>query len=353
MSRKFIYFVLLFFYYCGVDSSTNTPVIDYHLDDSKFLNDMSISNNKSIDFFNDFIDKVVYDSSGYETYRIKKIYFSNMDLDSLPPSIGNLDSLEVLTLNDNQFQFITESVCNIFDQLDTLDLFNNDICSHAIPECIERNTTISQFYDDQGCTVVPDEGDSDFINDLINENWPDTNYMFLDLLKNNHTKWENYWENNQLVSRIIEIRYDNKSIFKIPNSIADLDSLRWLELQNNSITTIPGYIGSLQVLEYFTIFQNDIIELPPQIGNLVSLEVLKVSENKLESIHPNIGNLNKLNQLWLSENQLINLPIGMCNILNNENINIYIDNNLLCIDSNDNCFTDLINNSVQQTDCDE
>ena len=353
MNRKIIYFLFLLFYYCGTDSSTNSLSIDYYTEDSKFLKDISNSNGKSIDFFTDFIEKVIYDSSGYKTYRIKKMYFSNMGLDSLPPSIGNLDSLQVVSLNDNQFQFITESICSVFDQLDTLDLFNNDICSPSIPECIERNTTISQFYANQDCNIVPDEGDRDFIMDLINENWPDTSNTFIDLLKNSYTQWEDYWENDQLVSRIVEIRYDNKSITKIPNSIADLDSLRWLELQNNNINTIPGYIGSLEVLEYFTIFQNEIIELPPQIGNLVSLEVLKVSENKLESIHPNIGKLDKLNQLWLSENQLTSLPEGMCDILDNENINIYIDNNLLCIDSNNNCFLDLINNSVQQSNCED
>jgi Leucine-rich repeat (LRR) protein len=172
-------------------------------------------------------------------------------------------------------------------------------------------------------------------------------------LKNSYTTWEDFWEEGQLVSRIVEIRYDNKSIIKIPNSIADLDSLKWLELQNNNIYTIPGYIGSLEVLEYFTIFQNEITELPPQIGNLASLEVLKVSENKLENIHPNIGKLDKLNQLWLSENQLTILPDGMCDILGNININIYIDNNLLCINANNDCFLDLINNSVQQSDCDD
>ena len=135
---------------------------------------------------------------------------------------------------------------------------------------------------------MPDEGDRDFILDLINENWADTTTEFIDILKNSYTEWEDYWEDGNLVSRITEIRYDNKAITKIPNSIADLDSLRWLELQNNQIEIIPGYIGSLKNLQYFTIFQNNITELPPQIGYLSSLEVLKISENNLENIHNTI-----------------------------------------------------------------
>tara|TARA_B100001250_G_scaffold399820_1_gene409624 strand:+ start:108 stop:1097 length:990 start_codon:yes stop_codon:yes gene_type:complete len=328
-------------------------VIDYYSEDSKFLNDISNSNGKSLNFFTDLIEKVVYDSSGYKTYRIKKMYFSNMGLDSLPPSIGNLDSLEVVTLNDNQFQFISESICSVFDQLDTLDLFNNDICTPSIPECIERSTTITQFYTDQNCTIIPDERDRDFITDLIEANWSDTSTTFIDLLKNTYTKWEDFWEEGQIVSRITEIRYDNKSIKIIPNSIGELDSLRWLELQNNNINEIPAYIGNLELLEYFAIFQNNIMVLPHRIDELVNLEVLKVSENKLESILSDFGKLKKLNQLWLSENNLISLPESMCVVLTNENIDVYIDNNLLCVDINNDCFSDLINYSSQQSDCED
>ena len=352
MQRKLTYILFLLLYSCGSDSTTNPQNIDYYSDDRKFLNEISNSNGKSLDNLINFIENTVYDSSGYKTYRIKKLYFASLGLDSLPPSIGDLDSLKVITLNDNNLKFITESICSVYDQLDTVLIFNNDICTPTIPECIDRNTTISQFYGAQNCSILPDEGDWDFIEDLINENWSDTSSTFIELLKTSYTKWEDYWEDGQLVSRITEIRYDNKSIVKIPNSIADLDSLRWLELQNNQIQTIPGYIGSLEVLEYFTIFQNNITELPPQIGSLLNLEVLKISENQLESIHPNIGQLNNLNQLWLSENKLTGLPEGMCDILGNTNINIYIDNNLLCSDENNICFSNLINNSTQP-DCED
>ena len=114
-----------------------------------------------------------------------------------------------------------------------------------------ESESITEFYGNQGCDILPDEGDRDFILDLINENWADTTTEFIDILKNSYTEWEDCWEDGNLVSRITEIRYDNKAITKIPNSIADLDSLRWLELQNNQIEIIPGYIGSLKKLKHF------------------------------------------------------------------------------------------------------
>ena len=347
MQKNLTIILVILLYSCGGDTSTNPQIIDYYSEDSQFLDELSISNGKSVEYFSDFIENVLFDSSGYKSYRIKKMYLGSIGLDSLPPSIGNLDSLTILYLNDNNIQNITESICDVYGQLDTLNIYNNNICTPTIPECIEKNTTITEFYGNQGCDILPDEGDRDFILDLINENWADTTTEFIDILKNSYTEWEDYWEDGNLVSRITEIRYDNKAITKIPNSIADLDSLRWLEFQNNQIEIIPGYIGSLKNLQYFTIFQNNITELPPQIGYLSSLEVLKISENNLENIHQNIGELNNLNLLWLSENQITTLPDSMCNILENPNIQIYIDNNFLCPENNNECFEDLINNSTQ------
>jgi len=355
--QKFLTIILMILLYsCGGDEPTSPQIIDYYSEDNQFLEELSISNGKSVEYFSDFIENVLFDSSGYKSYRIKKMYLDDKGLDSLPVSIRNLDSLTILILNNNNIQYIAESICDVYGQLDILEIDNNNICTPTIPECIERNTTITKFYGDQGCDILPDEGDRDFILDLITLNWADTTTEFINILKNSYTEWEVYWEVGNLVSRITEIRYDDKAITKIPNSIGDLDSLRWLELQNNQITVIPGYIGNLKKLQDFIISQNNITVLPPQIGDLVNLEVLKIDFNNLNDITSNISSLQLLHTLWLSDNQLTTLPIGtcdetchgMCDILGNSNIYINIDNNLLCWETNDSCFEDLIMNHSTQ-----
>ena len=348
MQKNLTIILILSLYSCGGDNSTNPQTIDHYSEDLQFLNELSSSNGKTVEYFSDFIDNVLFDSSGSKFYRIKKMYFSSMGLDSLPTSIGDLDSLTILILKNNNLQYITESICDVYGQLDSLEIDNNKICTPTIPECIERNTTITKFYGNQGCDILPDEGDRDFILDLITLNWPDATTEFINSLKNSYTEWEVYWEVGNLVSRITEIRYDDKAITKIPNSIGDLDSLRWLELQNNQITLIPGYIGLLTKLQDFIISRNNIAVLPPQIGDLVSLEVLKIDENNLNDITSNIGYLQFLHTLWLSENQLTTLPVGMCDILGNSNIVINIDNNFLCPENNNPCFEDLIKSGSTQ-----
>ena len=129
MQKNLTIILMIILYSCGGDSSTSPQTIDHYSEDLQFLNDLSSSNGKSVEYFSDFIENILYDSSGYRSYRIKKMYFGSIGLDSLPSSIGNLDSLTILKLNDNNLHYITESICDVYDQLDTLNIYNNNILS--------------------------------------------------------------------------------------------------------------------------------------------------------------------------------------------------------------------------------
>ncbi len=154
MQKHLTIILIILLYSCGGDEPTSPPIIDYYSEDNQFLEELSISNGKSVEYFSDFIDNVLFDSSGYKSYRIKKMYLGSIGLDSLPASIGKLDSLTVLKINDNNLHYITESICDVYGQLDTLTIYNNKICTPTIPECIERNTTITKFYGNQGCDIL-------------------------------------------------------------------------------------------------------------------------------------------------------------------------------------------------------
>ena len=350
MQKNLTIILVILLYSCGGDEPTSPQIIDYYSEDNQFLEELSSSNGKTVEYLSDFIENVLFDSSGSKFYRIKKMYFSSMGLDSLPASIGKLDSLTILTLNDNKLKFIPESICSIFENLDSLAVDNNEICTPALPTCIKNTTTIA-FYDSQYCEIGYDEEDEDFINQLIIENWGEDSLSFLFDQFNNLTNWDTFEEtienNLILVSRITEIRYDGRDITKIPDEIAELDMLNRLEIQDNQIEIIPDFIGSLLNLTYFTINDNKIGVIPGTIGNLINLEVFKISKNLLNSIPEAIGGLVNLEKLWLSDNLLTSLPDGMCAILENCGINIYIQNNQLCADSSNKCFEDLITSSTQ------
>jgi|GEM_PF-2427478 len=355
MQKYLTIILIILLYSCGVDSVTNPPIIDFHTDDQNFINDLaSVNSMLDTETIENGITKIEVDTEGVKFFKIKKLYMGSMNLDSIPSSIGDLDSLTILMLNNNKFKFIPESICSIFENLDSLAVDNNEICNpSALPTCIKNNTTIL-FYDSQDCQITPDEEDWDFIDELITNNWGQDSLSIYREKFYNLTKWETFEEtiDNQefLRSRITEIRYNGCEIKEIPDGIAELEMLTRLELQNNQIVIIPDFIGSLLNLNYFTIYDNNISVIPASIGDLTNLEVFKISENSLDSIPPMIRNLKNLQKLWLNDNQLSTLPDSMCTILENPNLEIYIQNNLLCADSSNVCFKDLINNSTQPSD---
>ena len=136
--------------------------------------------------------------------------------------------------------------------------------------------TVSVFYEDQQCEIIPDEEDLDFIEDLISENWIDSISADLRNELNNLTTWETFTEGDKVTSRITEIRYDNKGISNIPISLEDLDSLERIELQENQIEVIPNIIGNLTRLKYITIKKNKISLISARIRELKNLEVFKI-----------------------------------------------------------------------------
>ena len=74
MQKKLTIILMIIFYSCGGDTSTNPQIIDYYSEDNQFLDELSISNGKTVEDLSDFIDNVLFDSSGYKSYRIKKMY---------------------------------------------------------------------------------------------------------------------------------------------------------------------------------------------------------------------------------------------------------------------------------------
>ena len=74
MQKYLTIILILSLYSCGGDDSTNPQTIDHYSEDLQFLNELSSSNGKTVEYFSDFIDNVLFDSSGSKFYRIKKNY---------------------------------------------------------------------------------------------------------------------------------------------------------------------------------------------------------------------------------------------------------------------------------------
>ena len=105
MQKNLIIILMMLLYSCGDDSSTNPPSIEYHPDDQQFIDDLVKANDITLEAITDSIKTVEIDSISISYYKISELYLGNMGLDSIPPSIGNLESLNVLMLNDNNLKY--------------------------------------------------------------------------------------------------------------------------------------------------------------------------------------------------------------------------------------------------------
>ncbi|MHA1913352.1 MAG: leucine-rich repeat domain-containing protein [Promethearchaeota archaeon] len=166
-------------------------------------------------------------------------------LKSLPESIGNLTSLRMLYLPQNNLITIPESIGNL-TSLRYLNFRSNKL--ETIPDSIGNLKFLKLF-----------------------------------LIDSNHLK-------------------------SVPESIGNLLSLHELYLSENNLTTLPESISNLSSLEQLWLYQNELETLPEAIGNLKSLRILYLGRNNLKRLPESIGNLTSLKTLWLADNQLTILP---------------------------------------------
>ena len=86
--------------------------------------------------------------------------------------------------------------------------------------------------------------------------------------------------------------------FIIPNSLADLKGLNYLDISDCKILDIPASIGELTNLEHLYIKNCETESIDPAIGNLTNLITLNLANNRnLKSVPETIGNLVNLETL--------------------------------------------------------
>jgi len=95
-----------------------------------------------------------------------------------------------------------------------------------------------------------------------------------------------------------------KFVFKLTDSIEEINSLQLLYLYKNKIKEIPKEIGNLINLNYLDLSDNKIKEIPKEIGNLTNLKRLDLNDNKIKEIPKEIVNLINLQTLYLSNNEI-------------------------------------------------
>jgi uncharacterized delta-60 repeat protein len=262
--------------------------------------------------------KGVYLDSGSSRVVSISLWQNNL-VGTLPDSLGDLGSLEMLNIHSNQISGCMPASLGNLSSLQYFFLYNNQL-SGSIPS--EHGNMISMMeyrvYNNQLTGSIP----TSFGNF--------TNLTFLYLFDNQLTgsipavlgsllNTQNICLRNNQLSGTIPPELGNLTLLngldlsnnqlsgEIPSSLGALVNLRVLLLHKNQLTgTIPASLGSLASLTDLLLYDNQLSgAIPPEIGGLAGLTHLFLYDNQLTgSIPPEIGNLGALVEFIAHTNQL-------------------------------------------------
>ena len=239
--------------------------------------------------------------------------------DSIPPRLGDLARLEVLSLYGNELTGRIPPELGKLTGVRDFSLSGNNLEGPIPPELGNLVNVKEIFLSNNELTgPIPSEFG---------------NLMELELL---------WLFNNRLsgpippeLGNLKKLRQlaasDNRLTGPLPPEIGDLESLRWLILHTNRLGgplppelgrlsklellwlganritgPLPSELGNLQALKDFSVWVNRMDgPIPPELGNMSSLEHLVLSDNRFSgSIPPELGKLSNLEHLGLYENRL-------------------------------------------------
>jgi hypothetical protein len=117
--------------------------------------------------------------------------------------------------------------------------------------------------------------------------------------------------------RVLSLHFNQ--LTTLPPEIGQLSNLHLLYLSNNQLTNLPLEIGQLSNLKHLSVGSNQLTTLPPEIGQLVSLCYLDLRNNYLNHLPTTMGNLYLFSEtvpcsdvyadLVLDENPFISPPL--------------------------------------------
>ena len=242
-----------------------------------------------------------------------ELWENNM-VGSIPSDLGNLSSLERLSLDKNELSGEIPAELGSLSKLTEFYLQENKL-SGAIPSGLGRlsSLTVLRLGGNQLSGQIPEE-----LGNLAN-----LERMFLE---DNNLSGEIPADLGRL-SRLDILRLDRNQISgEIPSELSGLSNLTQMNLHGNQLSDeIPSELGNLSSVEVLSLSYNQLTgDIPSELGSLANLRELYLNSNDLSGEIPaELGNLSNLTELYLWGNELSGgIPSELGGLINLQRLNL-------------------------------
>jgi Leucine-rich repeat (LRR) protein len=201
--------------------------------------------------------------------KVKKLDLSNLGLNALPETIGELTSLEVLNLGHDPLE--------------------------------EQDLDLGHNYGN------PEENNLKFIPDVF------YNLTGLKELNLSHNSLVDLPKSVGSLHQLRELDLSQNKFSCLPEHLVNLKDLQFLDLSDNEFKVLPEWIGNLTRLKYLRLFGNRLSTLPESLDQLTSIEELMLSNGfgtggSFRELPLCISGMNRLEQLWAQGCEISELP---------------------------------------------
>jgi Leucine-rich repeat (LRR) protein len=295
--------------------------------------------------------------NGVKELQIHGNFFGSKKLEMLPENIGDLKSLEELTVIRTEISAIPESLYQL-SKLKKLDLRQNKITSlgseisnlkslelldvsmnrlERIPDALEKVTSLKEVkvYDNPFMEIsdfialntyrynyISDPKSKGFVELkfpkevlVINKSWIDVSLSRIEeiIIKNKITTLR--VESVAMLNRILT-----------PDTIQHFKNIRCLDLQWNSWSNLQyekGFFKEMAVkIKLPSNEEAAIIELPESIGLMTWLEEVNLKGNKIQKLPQGLFQLSELKKLNLYGNKMAELPDSFSSLTKLTHLNL-------------------------------
>ncbi|MBA2681600.1 MAG: leucine-rich repeat domain-containing protein, partial [Ktedonobacteraceae bacterium] len=245
-----------------------------------------------------------YDEDG----QLIKLDLSHLGLTLLPPELGSLSHLQVLSLHINQLTHVPIEL-GLLSNLQVLYLGVNQL-TH-VPIELAHLPHLQKLYL--------------FNNQLTQVSIELGHFSNLQVLNLGDNQLTHVPVELGLLSHLQELFLNNNQLTHVPVELAHLSHLHTLDLGTNQLTQVLVELAHLSHLQKLYLHTNQLTQVPVELGQLSNLRELYLYNNQLTQVPVEFGYLSNLRMLDLRNNQLTQIPIELAHLSNLQEI--YLENN--------------------------